>query len=157
MCGERGWGNVPFAGHRCTCIGLRWPNSTADIWKEGGKADTPRGPGVTAAAQSGCRAGRDPAQVLCCLVSGMPWLSPQKHQKPGEGEGMSLPGDWQSGGCPCGSGKSQALGAEGGREEQTNFLLGIQGPAGIQGQALGHLSASQKSIETKVFFDLPHS
>lgn len=64
-------------------------------------------------------------------------------------------------GAPAVSGESQALGAEGGREgereEQTFFLLGIRGLAGIQGQALGHLTASQESIETKVSFDLPHS
>lgn len=143
VCGERVWRNVLFVGHCCTCIGLQRPNSAADVWEEGGKADAPRGPGVTATAQSGCEAGSAPAQVLCCLVSGVLWLSPHKHQQLGEGEGMSLLGDWQSGGCPCGSGESQALGAEGGREEQTYFLLGIQGLAGIRSQALGHLTASQ--------------
>lgn len=31
-------------------------------------------------------------------------------------------GDWQSGECPCGSGESQALGAEGEREGRINLL-----------------------------------
>ena len=154
-CGEWGQGNVLFAGHRCMCISLQRPNSAADVWE----AKLMRREAPASQPQHRAAAGQagPPAQVPCCLVSGVPWLSPQKHQQPGEGEGTSLPGDWRSGECPCGSRESQALGAEGGREEQTYFLLGIQGLAGIRGQALGHLTASQESIETKAFFDLPHS
>lgn len=112
-----------------------------DIWEEGSKADVPRGPSVTA------------------TVTDVPW--PLKHQQPAQEREVKRP--CQGIGRVWGVLVTQGTvgvrnwGPEGGREGRTNFLLRIQGLAGIRGQALGHLTASQESIETKVFFDLPHS
>lgn len=78
----------------------------------------PRGPGVTTTAQSSCRAGRGPAQVLCCLVSGVPWISPHRCQEPGGREWTSLLGTGRVGGALVVQGRARHwVQKDGGREE----------------------------------------
>lgn len=96
-------------------------------------------------------------QLLCCLLSDVP--RPLKHQPPAQEREVNVPAKALAGwGVPLQlRGESRSGTGSRGREGRPNFLLRIQGLAGIGGQALGHLTASQESIETKVFFDLPHS
>lgn len=62
-----------------------------DIWEEGSKADVPRGPSVTATVQGGCQAGRTPAQLLCCLLSDVPW--PLKHEQAVQEREVNVPAE----------------------------------------------------------------
>lgn len=105
-------------------------------------------------SQLQCTTGRAPA-ALCAM--GLTPQAPAAGRRDGDTPAKGL--------AECGVtlwfGAEPGTGAEGGREgereEQTYFLIGIQGLAGLRGQALGHLTASQESIETKVFFDVPCS